>query len=273
MSVNRPTMGRGAPGAALVTSDAGACASGRCTVKFGRNSVVGTTEEDVWEAGGTYVWEAAAFTLEVVSAGANAANDTAAGSGAREVSVECVTAAGAVVTVKLPTNGTSAGVEVAPTSVAAVNRAWVSDSGTVSTGPTTGGIAGADGLTVQITGAGNVQCKLLKTINQTRILRYTVPTTLENGTAVLGAEVTAIDISSGSDKDLTARLVRRSAGAAVTFDCFREAWGQVATSGHHAEFNDGVPIILAVGDSISIRVSLGASTDIVGGTMNIRMLT
>lgn len=52
--------------------------------KFGRNPSVGTSEEDIWDGGGTYTWLTAAQTLEVVS---DTVGDGPAGTGARTVSV------------------------------------------------------------------------------------------------------------------------------------------------------------------------------------------
>ena len=52
--------------------------------KFGRNPSVGTSEEDIWDGGGTYTWLTTAQTLEVVS---DTVGDGPAGTGARTVSV------------------------------------------------------------------------------------------------------------------------------------------------------------------------------------------
>lgn len=54
--------------------------------KTGYNAAVGTSTEDLWPAGGTYVWPAVAgIRMEVISTGAGAANDAAAGSGIQQV--------------------------------------------------------------------------------------------------------------------------------------------------------------------------------------------
>lgn len=53
--------------------------------KFGSNSDVGTTKEDVWEQGGDIPWMIAAETLEVVSS--DTTNDISTGDGARSVKI------------------------------------------------------------------------------------------------------------------------------------------------------------------------------------------
>ena len=53
--------------------------------KFGLNPLVGIGTEDVWDGGGTYVWQDAARSVEVLSSNTN---DTAAGSGARTIEIQ-----------------------------------------------------------------------------------------------------------------------------------------------------------------------------------------
>ena len=59
--------------------------------KSGYNPDIGTTEEDLWAVGGTYVWPSAPQQMEVSSA--NAA-DTAAGTGVQQVHLYYLDAAG-----------------------------------------------------------------------------------------------------------------------------------------------------------------------------------
>lgn len=55
---------------------------------LGNNDDTSTSFEDMWEAGGLYVFPAAGgIQMEVVSTGAGAANDTAAGSGVQQVMI------------------------------------------------------------------------------------------------------------------------------------------------------------------------------------------
>lgn len=76
----------------------------RSLVVIGRNADVGSTEEDVWEGGGTYSFLSAAAALEVVS---SSANDTAAGTGARTFRVSGLDANGYEKTVDVSLNGTT----------------------------------------------------------------------------------------------------------------------------------------------------------------------
>lgn len=140
--------------------------------KFGKNPAVGTGNiEDIWYTGGLYVWPTVASTLEAISA---SANDTAAGSGARVITVEGITILGAPLSVDITMNGTT--VTTATTEeFFRVNRAFVKDSGTYATG-----MSGShDGLiTIRISGVGATQCVLpienSLPLGQTQIGRYSL---------------------------------------------------------------------------------------------------
>ncbi len=67
----------------LEAVNAGLVPGHRLIHKFGSNSDVGTTLEDVWEVGGTIPWLTAAEVLNVVSS--DTTNDIAGGTGARTV--------------------------------------------------------------------------------------------------------------------------------------------------------------------------------------------
>ena len=98
--------------------------------KFGANTVVGTSYVPV-AAGGDYVMlQPAAATALRVKAGNT--NDTAAGSGAREVTIEGLDETGAKVQVALATAGTSASSATSETFIR-LYRMWVSASGTYAT--------------------------------------------------------------------------------------------------------------------------------------------
>lgn len=100
--------------------------------KFGRNSAVGTSFVPV-SIGGLYVRRqpAGASTLRI-KAGGNA-NDTAAGSGAREVTIQGLDANGNLVSEAITTAGASASSNTT-TSFMRVFRAWVSSCGSYSGG-------------------------------------------------------------------------------------------------------------------------------------------
>lgn len=98
--------------------------------KFGHNSAVGTSLVPV-TIGGIYrtpqVGGATALRIK-----AGDANDTAAGSGAREITLQGLDETGALVTVALATAGASASANTAETFIRFF-RAWVSASGTYAT--------------------------------------------------------------------------------------------------------------------------------------------
>lgn len=98
-----------------------------CIDKFGHNPAVGATPVPISSGG---LWPtpqvAAATTLRIK---AGNANDTAAGSGARSVTIEGLTATGVKVTETLITAGASAGA-VSVNSYIRLYRAYVTSSGT-----------------------------------------------------------------------------------------------------------------------------------------------
>ena len=105
--------------------------SGVSTIhKFGRNSAVGTSFTPI-SVGGIYrTPQVAAATALRVKAGN--ANDTAAGTGAREITVQGLDETGALVTEALATAGGSASANTSATFIR-LFRAWVSASGTYAT--------------------------------------------------------------------------------------------------------------------------------------------
>lgn len=109
------------------------------THKFGRNTAVSTTFVPIAMGGLYRTPQVGSATALRVKAGN--ANDTAAGSGAREVTVQGLDETGAVAQESLVTNGASAGTAGSVTFMR-VFRAWVSASGTYAT-QTTGSHAAA----------------------------------------------------------------------------------------------------------------------------------
>lgn len=77
---------------------------------YGHNPDIDTTSfpEDIWDRGGIYVPPTVAQTIRVYSSGAGAANDTAAGTGARTIEVTGHNAAGEEVSETFTMNGTTA---------------------------------------------------------------------------------------------------------------------------------------------------------------------
>lgn len=108
-----------------------ASSGGEVVHKFGRNNAVGTTFVPV-SIGGIYQTpQVAGATTLRIAAGGNAA-DTAAGAGAREVTLEGLNASGARITETLATAGASASASTSQTFVR-LYRAYVSSTGTYAT--------------------------------------------------------------------------------------------------------------------------------------------
>ena len=145
--------------------------------KFGRNEDLGTAIEDVWTVGGTYIWETIASTLEAIS---TSANDDAGLTGARSITVEGLDENFEEVSEVIVMNGTTVTLETTTTFIR-VNRLYVEDAGSYHTGTVTGGSAGD--ITLQRSGAGNIQGEILRTdagavvwgFGQSQVGRYTVP--------------------------------------------------------------------------------------------------
>jgi hypothetical protein len=96
--------------------------------KWGVNETVATgTYEDVWAEGGTYPLLQTATTVRIQAGGD--VNDTAAGTGAREITVEGLDENWNEVTETIATAGASASASTTTTFIR-VNRAYVSDCGT-----------------------------------------------------------------------------------------------------------------------------------------------
>lgn len=122
----------------------------------------GTLPEDIWTGGGVYPWMTAATSLEIVS---SSANDTAAGTGARSVTVSGLDFSGNPVTTVVTLNGTTA--VALSVQLYRVNLASVRTAGT---GKTNEGI-----LTIRNAGAGTTRAVIPAGYGITRQSAYTVP--------------------------------------------------------------------------------------------------
>lgn len=140
--------------------------------KFGQNNSVGTSFVPVTRSGVYHTLQPASATTLRVKAGN--ANDTAAGSGAQEVTVQGLDETGALVTEALATAGTSASATTTATFIRQP-RAWVSKSGTYATSS-----AGSHAANIVIeNGAGGTDwCDIESTDfprGQSEIGVYTIP--------------------------------------------------------------------------------------------------
>lgn len=123
---------------------------------------IATVPEDVWSSGGVYPFINAPVTLEVLSA---SALDTAAGTGARTVAVNCLDSNWVEVTHVLTLNGVT---PVAfPATIRAINVAQVITAGS---GEVNAGI-----ITFRDSGGGTTRALIPAGTSQTRAAVYTVP--------------------------------------------------------------------------------------------------
>lgn len=198
--------------------------------KFGRNPAVGTTYVPI-NIGGIYrTPQVAGATALRVKAGNT--NDTALGSGAREITLQGIDETGALVTEAIPTAGIAAGADSTATFIR-LFRAWVSESGTYATQ-----IAGSHADDVVIENAAGSEDWL--TIDatdfpkgQSEIAVYTVPLGKE-------AYVKSFAIIIGSTKIADVLLFKRGGilDAAAPYEAMREqyfAGGVVGTQAVNPE--------------------------------------
>lgn len=157
--------------------------------KFGTNTSIAQTYEDIWIQGGLFVPLAAATTIEVAS---SSANDTAAGSGARHVIIEGLDAAGREIAEEVILAGQT---PVLTTEVFSfVNRMYIHTVGT--TGWNEGIIYAADDAVAWAGGVPQTVSLIAGTIaaeaGQTQQAIYKVPS---NKTAFLSSGYITADSS------------------------------------------------------------------------------
>ncbi len=139
--------------------------SGSMTItKFGLNTDVdaGTTPEDVWDLGGTFVSPTVARRHNVVS---TSINDTSAGTGAKTIFIRGINEAYAAVSETITMNGTS--------NVATTNTYFHIHLMQVLTGGSVGNNVGIITATAQTD--GTVTCQISATLNQSCSSIYMVP--------------------------------------------------------------------------------------------------
>jgi len=139
--------------------------------KFGRNPDVDTAgEEDVWNGGGDYTGMPAAFTAETIECFSSSASDTSAGTGARTIKVQALTAAGVWVQVSFTLNGTTAVAPDSPYTSTQFTRVHTAFVDTVGSGGFNVGT-----LTIRhTTTTANIFCQMPIGRNQTAVAAYTI---------------------------------------------------------------------------------------------------
>jgi hypothetical protein len=160
--------------------------------KFGANHVVGTTIEDIWTVGGIYSWPTSAQTVSI-SAGGNAA-DTAAGAGARSVTVQGLDENWHLAEETIATAGASASASTA-TTFFRIFRAFVATAGTY-TGNNTGNID------IENDDDNDTLARIDALYGQTQMSMYTVP-------AGKRAALISVTLTVGSNQLSNIRMLRR----------------------------------------------------------------
>lgn len=122
----------------------------------------GTLPEDIWTGGGAYPWLTAATSLEIVSA---SANDAAAGTGARTVTIYGLDGSYEPVVQTVTLNGVSA--VAIPTQLLRINYAQVATTGS--------GHTNAGDLAIRDAGGGATRGILQAGYGVSRQAIYTVP--------------------------------------------------------------------------------------------------
>lgn len=151
--------------------------------KIGFNGDVGTTEEDVWTIGGSYVFPAGAIQMQVVSSSAADDGDPA-GTGVRTVRILYLDASYVAKTTTVTLNGVGA-VNTTATDIFRVNGFRVATAGS-------GGKA-AGNILLQSVGGGVTYSQIATGYTRARNITYTVP-------AAKALYITSISLSNSSLK-------------------------------------------------------------------------
>ena len=135
--------------------------------KFGRNDAVPNGSWEFVNLLGFTAWPLSAATTVRIKAGGNAA-DTAAGAGAREVTVQGIDSNGDETSEAIATAGASASGNTTA-SFWRIHRAWVSSVGTYGAGNTAA-------VTIENSGGGTDLIQIAASEGQTQFGAYTIPT-------------------------------------------------------------------------------------------------
>jgi hypothetical protein len=165
--------------------------------KFGYNPSLSTTIEEIWTGSTAYTWLSAAQTISIVS---TSANDTAAGTRARELTVQGLDATGALQTIAYALNGTTP--VVSTETWLRVFRYWVSKHGTYYVSGQTN-MANDGAITINGTGAGTPLIGHIAVLSgQSEQAIYTVPLGFK-------AVIESLTIHLDAVKTLSGRLYKR----------------------------------------------------------------
>ncbi len=228
--------------------------------KFGRNPAVGTSFVPVSISGLYNTPQPAAATTLRVKAGN--ANDTAAGSGARSVTLQGLDETGTLVEETLATAGASASTATSATYMR-LFRVWVATSGTYATQSSgshaadiviENGAGGTDWLTISFTGFPR---------SQSEVAAYSVP---------LGKTVYLLDINITSDSSRVFDYIffkrENILDAAAPYQAMRIQTEGIGLAGDFKrEFRD--PVKFDALTDIGIMAEVGASTGDISAEFNL----
>lgn len=156
---------------------------------YGNNSDIDTAAaEDVWSGGGLYPWMTAATSLEIVS---DSTADTAAGTGARTVTISGLDASYNEISATVTLNGTTAA--AISTQFYRINGASVLTAGS--------GAKNAGTLTIRDASAGTTRAVIQPGIGTLRQAVYTVPAGYK---LCIGSVLVSINRTDTSDRWATA---------------------------------------------------------------------
>jgi len=160
---------------------------------FGRNPAVGTVAfEHIWFNGGAYNWLTAASVVRIQAGGDP--TDTAAGAGAREVTIEGLDQNWAEATETLATAGAAASADTTTTFIR-INRVYVSQTGTY-------GVANTGDIIFETNPGALVVANIEALLGQTQLGHYSVP---DSKTAFIAL----VRIVYSSNKDGNIRMMQR----------------------------------------------------------------
>ena len=188
--------------------------------KFGRNDAVAS---GVWERVALLsvpAFHLSAATTVRIKAGGNA-NDTAAGTGAREVTVEGLDASGNSLSETIATNGIAASASTTGSFLRDF-RAYVSAVGTYSTTPTTGTNQAA--ITIENTAGTQDLISIAQYEGQSQYCGYTIPA---GKTGYLLSALITVDSNKTADAKIITRAGITDAAAPFSSLRIRNYWDGV----------------------------------------------
>ena len=214
--------------------------------KFGRNTAVGPTEEDIWNVGGLYTFPTAAETVRV-KVGGNAADVDTTGAGARTIRVLGLDENWALAQEDIVLAGASASAATTTTFIR-IYRAYVLTAGTYATPVNTGVI------TIENTTSAVVLAAIAASLGQTEMTMFTVPAST---TMYMASSSVHSDSVQASDVFLWQRQSADTTSAPVTGKRLVQAYDNL--TGHIQEVYDE-PLVFPAKTDVWFSGAANAST-------------